>query len=183
MALPPSKVIGCDFSGTVTSLGNAVDKTSFAPGDRVAGIIHGCQYSHTGAFAEYLVADANLCFKVPGSLPLEKACTLGVGWISAMQALHQRLYHNDKGPNGSQDTVGFSKLLPSASNHLTWWGDLAAGLFCGNKYGHAYHTASTDRPPKNPHYSHCLSAPPRHVTRFRRRQNLRLQVPLSRRGH
>lgn len=117
MALPPSKVIGCDFSGTVTSLGDAVDKTSFSPGDRVAGIVHGCHYSHTGAFAEYLVADAKLCFKIPATLPLESACTVGVGWISAMQALHQRLYHNDKGPRGSQDTVSFSAILPSASKY------------------------------------------------------------------
>lgn len=166
MALPPSKVIGCDFSGTVTSLGNAVDKTSFSPGERVAGIIHGCHYSHTGAFAEYLVADANLCFKVPGSLPLERACTLGVGWISAMQALHLRLYHNDKGLNGKQDTVRFSEILLSVSKYLTWWENLAAGLFCGYKYGHAYHTASTDRSSKNFHHRHCLSATPRYVTRF-----------------
>ena len=105
MSLPPSKVIGCDFSGTVTALGSAVDPASFSPGDRVAGIIHGCHYSHTGAFAEHLVTDANLCFRVPDSLPLEQACTLGVGWVSAVQALVQRLYHDGEGPVGSEDTV------------------------------------------------------------------------------
>jgi hypothetical protein len=31
VALLPSKVIGCDFSGTVTSLGSAVHSSSFAP--------------------------------------------------------------------------------------------------------------------------------------------------------
>ena len=92
MALPPSKVIGCEFAGTVVSRGRAVDASSFSLGDRVAGIVHGCHYGHTGAFAEQLVADANLCFRVPDGVPLERACTVGVGWVSAMQALHQRLY-------------------------------------------------------------------------------------------
>lgn len=114
MSLPPSKVIGCDFSGTVTALGSAVDQSSFSPGDRVAGIIHGCCHSHTGAFAEHLVADANLCFRVPNTLPLEQACTLGVGWISAMQALFQRLYHDDNGPVGSEDTL----LIYSAATNM-----------------------------------------------------------------
>ncbi|MCJ1259092.1 hypothetical protein MMC24_006927 [Lignoscripta atroalba] len=114
MALPPSKVIGCDFSGTVTALGSDVDPSSFSPGDRVAGVIHGCHYSQTGAFAEHLVADANLCFRVPDTLPLEQACTLGVGWISAVQALHQRLYHDIKAPLGSKDTL----LVYSAATNM-----------------------------------------------------------------
>jgi NADPH:quinone reductase-like Zn-dependent oxidoreductase len=105
MALPPSKVLGCEFSGTVTSLGTNVDTSSFSPGDRVAGIIHGCHYSHTGAFAEHLVADANLCFKVPDNVPLKEACTMGVGWISAMQALHQRLYSDGAVSSDQNDTV------------------------------------------------------------------------------
>jgi NADPH:quinone reductase-like Zn-dependent oxidoreductase len=106
MALPPSKVIGCDFSGTVTSLGSAVHPSFFAPDDRIAGIIHGCHYSYTGAFAEYLVAYANLCFKVPDRVPLKEVCMIGVGWISAMQALHQRLYGGDDGSSlGENDTV------------------------------------------------------------------------------
>ncbi|MCJ1246727.1 hypothetical protein MMC30_003936 [Trapelia coarctata] len=127
MALPPSKVIGCDFSGTVVGAGKAVDPSMFANQERVAGIIHGCHYSHTGAFAEYLVADANLCFKVPETVPLEKACTLGVGWISATQALYQRLYrkdkehlhqkvlhHKDQSPSRSEDTL----LIYSAATNM-----------------------------------------------------------------
>ena len=113
LALPPSKVLGCDFSGTIIALGQAVSPSSaFSPGDRIAGIIHGCQYSHTGAFAEYLVTDANLCFKVPDSVKLENACTLGVGWVSAMQALH-RLYNDDHGPTGKEDTVILPWIVPT----------------------------------------------------------------------
>ena len=105
VALPPSKIVGCDFSGTVKGFGSTVEASSFAIGDRVAGIIHGCHYSHTGAFAEYLVADANVCFKVPENVPLKEACTLGVGWISAMQALHQRLYSDGRPALEEDDMV------------------------------------------------------------------------------
>ena len=96
MALPPRKVIGYDFSGMVVGAGKAVDPSMFANEERVAGIIHGCRYSHTGAFAEYLIADANLCFKVPDNVPSEKACTISVGWVCATQALYQRLYRDDE---------------------------------------------------------------------------------------
>jgi NADPH:quinone reductase-like Zn-dependent oxidoreductase len=105
MALPPSEVIGYDFCGTVTYLGSALHP-SFTPDDRIAGIIHCCHYSHTGAFAEYLVANANLCFKIPDRVPFKESCTIGVGWISAMQALHQRLYSgDDRSSWGETDTV------------------------------------------------------------------------------
>ena len=112
MALPPSKVIGCDFSGTVVGAGKAVDPSLFANQERVAGVIHGCHHSHTGAFAEYLVADANLCFKVPDTVPLEKACTLGVGWISATQALYQRLYRKER-ENLHQKVLHLKEQSPS----------------------------------------------------------------------
>lgn len=113
--LPPSKIIGCEFSGKVTALGAQIPPNSFSIGDRVAGVVHGCKSSHTGAFAETLVADANLCFKLPGTAnqdsDMEAACTLSVGWISAAQALRQRLYKDGKkegassSSNGKDDTV------------------------------------------------------------------------------
>ncbi|KAL8833883.1 MAG: hypothetical protein Q9170_004030 [Blastenia crenularia] len=109
MSLPPSKVIGCDFSGQVTALGNQVPANSFRIGDRVAGVIHDCKHSHTGAFAETLVADANMCFKLPDTAnensDMEAACTMGVGWISAAQALRQRLYKDENGSGSSDDTL------------------------------------------------------------------------------
>ena len=88
MSLPPSKVIGCDFSGTVMD----PNASSFHKGDRIAGVIHGCKNSHTGGFAEFLVADPGMYFLVPQDVGLEEACTLGMGWISATQALQQRLF-------------------------------------------------------------------------------------------
>lgn len=109
MSLPPSKVIGCDFSGEVSALGSEVPPESFSVGDRIAGVVHGCKDSHTGAFAETLVTDANMCFKLPSTAAkdsdLEAACTLGVGWISAAQALRQRLYEHEKTLSSKEDTV------------------------------------------------------------------------------
>lgn len=87
MSLSPAKIIGCEFSGEVTELGGQVPSESFSIGDRVAGVVHGCKDSHTGALAETLVVDANLCFKLPKiadkDSDMEAACKLGVGWISA----------------------------------------------------------------------------------------------------
>ena len=97
MSLPPSKVIGCDFSGTVAD----ANASSFRKGDRVAGVIHGCKHSHTGGFAEFLAADPAMCFLVPQGIRLQEACTLGVGWVSATQALQQRLFQEvDDGVKG-----------------------------------------------------------------------------------
>ena len=118
VALPPAKVIGCEFSGTVVSRGRAVEAARFSEGDRVAGVVHGCKYSHTGAFAEQLVTDANVCFHVPESIPLEQACTLGVGWLSAAQALAQRLYA-DQGLDtpDSSDTLLIYSAATSTGLH------------------------------------------------------------------
>lgn len=50
-----------------------------------------------------------MCFKLPETAnkddDMEAACTLGVGWISAAQALKQRLYKDEKVSNGIDDTV------------------------------------------------------------------------------
>lgn len=100
MSLPPSKIIGCDFSGTVAD----PKASSFQKGDRIAGVIHGCKDSHTGGFADFLVADPGMCFLVPQGVGLEEACTLGVGWVSATQALQQRLFKeaDDAGKGGGE---------------------------------------------------------------------------------
>ena len=105
MSLPPSKVIGCDFSGIVEKS----QSPSFHKGDRIAGVIHGCKDSHTGAFADFLVADPEMCFRVPQGLGLKEACTLGVGWVSATQALQQRLFKEvDEEEQGSSKSNAVS---------------------------------------------------------------------------
>lgn len=102
MSLPPSKLTGCDFSGTFAKANDSSPSGhGFCEGDRVAGIIRGCKDSHAGKFAEYLVADPHMCFLVPREMRLEEACTLGVGWVSATQALQQRLFE-DVGEGGEK---------------------------------------------------------------------------------
>lgn len=150
MSLPPSKVIGCDFSGQVTALGPQVSPASFSIGDRVAGVVHGCKNSHTGAFAETLVADANMCFKLPETAnkdsDMEAACTLGVGWISAAQALKQRLYKDEKASNGTNDTNDTVSLVNNLSMNNFRPTDIdsvvASHILRCHQHRHARHTAS-----------------------------------------
>lgn len=53
ISLPPSKLTSCDFSGMVST----PNSSAFRKGDRIAGAIYGCKDSHTGGFADFLVAD------------------------------------------------------------------------------------------------------------------------------
>ena len=90
-------MLGCEFSGTVAD----PNKSSFSKGDRVAGVVHGCKDARMGAFAEYVVADPSMCFHVPTNVELKEACTLSVGWISALQAFDQRLFKDEKAREGN----------------------------------------------------------------------------------
>ncbi len=60
------------------------------------------------------MADANMCFKLPETAnkdsDLAAACTLSVGWISAAQALRQRLYKDEN--TSCDDTVSILSALP-----------------------------------------------------------------------
>jgi NADPH:quinone reductase-like Zn-dependent oxidoreductase len=73
-------ISGCDYAGEVVQIGSAVNK-DFTIGQRVAGVVHGANYSNIddGAFAEYAVVKADLQMRIPDSLPYEKAATLGLG--------------------------------------------------------------------------------------------------------
>ena len=66
-------------------LGSKVAELENAPykiGDHVAGFTHGGVYKDRGAYAEYVKATYNLCWKVPeGSLTHEQAATMGCGYV------------------------------------------------------------------------------------------------------
>lgn len=55
-----------------------------------------------------------MCFKLPATAnkdsDLKAASTLGVGWISAAQALKQRLFKDEIETGGRSDTVSFDAL-------------------------------------------------------------------------
>ncbi len=53
-----------------------------------------------------------MCFLVPQNVGLEEACTLGVGWVSATQALQQRLF---KDIDGEGNGLGESDAVSSRS--------------------------------------------------------------------
>ncbi|KAH8702484.1 putative alcohol dehydrogenase [Talaromyces proteolyticus] len=86
-------VIGVDYAGVVEDIGPNVSKP-FQKGDKVAGFVHGCNASNLedGAFAEYIVAKANLSIKIPDSLTFEQAATLGCGVTTVGQGLYEKDY-------------------------------------------------------------------------------------------
>ncbi|KAH3920889.1 trans-enoyl reductase phmE [Parastagonospora nodorum] len=83
----PGAVDGCDFAGTVVALGSDVSKTGrFQVGEKVCGGVHGSNPIDptTGSFAEYLSADAEFTFKVPGYMGLKEAAAVGGTGIGTM---------------------------------------------------------------------------------------------------
>src|SRR5437763_10786216 len=75
---PKIERLGVDYAGTVEAVGKNI--TEFKPGDEVFG-------NHFGAFAEYVVAsDKGMALK-PASLTFERAASLPVAALTALQAL------------------------------------------------------------------------------------------------
>ncbi|WVN88002.1 uncharacterized protein L203_103200 [Cryptococcus depauperatus CBS 7841] len=85
----PGVISGCDFSGTVVSLGTHL-ASPLKVGDKVVGCVHGGWSKEEGPYAEYAIVESDLCFVVPESLKLEEAATFGAGWVTAAQTIVQR---------------------------------------------------------------------------------------------
>jgi NADPH:quinone reductase-like Zn-dependent oxidoreductase len=66
----------------VVALGKNL-KRELQVGDKVAGSVHGGLFRNKGAFAEFLKVESDLCFKVPGNLPMEDAASFGIPWFTA----------------------------------------------------------------------------------------------------
>jgi len=76
----PGALIGCDFAGVVVAMGSeAADITTVRIGDRVAGAVHGSNRldNESGAFAEYVRAEADLVWQVPNHMSWEDATAIG----------------------------------------------------------------------------------------------------------
>ncbi|KAK4906474.1 hypothetical protein LTR66_017713 [Elasticomyces elasticus] len=88
----PGSGMGYDFSGEVIEIGQGAQGV-WVIGDRVAGFLHGCFAANytTGAFREYLTADAELVIRLPPHLSFNEGSTLGMGMSTAAQALYQSL--------------------------------------------------------------------------------------------
>lgn len=78
-------VLGCDFAGTVETVGP--DVVGFAPGDRVFGCAGGVRGVRSGAYAERIVADAALVAHVPAGVTLHDAAALPLVVITAREGL------------------------------------------------------------------------------------------------
>jgi NADPH:quinone reductase-like Zn-dependent oxidoreductase len=76
---PAGHSLGVDFAGTVVALGARV--RGFKKGDRVSGFTPGGQFPDRGAFAEYVVADAELVWHIPHGKSFEEASTMNVGYV------------------------------------------------------------------------------------------------------
>jgi NADPH:quinone reductase-like Zn-dependent oxidoreductase len=81
---PRTAILGCDFSGTVVSVGRSV--TRFAPGDEVFG----SRGDTFGAYAELAcVAEGGFLAKRPANMTLEQAATLFVGGTCSLYFLRK----------------------------------------------------------------------------------------------
>ena len=90
-----NSISGCDFAGTVVEIGPEVTK-SLKPGDRVAGVCHGGNFSNIedGAFAEYCMAKGDVLVKIPDSLSFEDASTFPLGFSTVGQGLFQQVCYS-----------------------------------------------------------------------------------------
>lgn len=88
----PGCTVGCDYAGTVVSVGPAVTK-SWKAGDRISGFTHGANavQPEDGCFAEYCVAKGDVQMATPDNTSDEEAATFGVGVVTCGQGLYQSL--------------------------------------------------------------------------------------------
>jgi NADPH:quinone reductase-like Zn-dependent oxidoreductase len=90
----PFSILGCDYAGTVVSIGAEFNK-SFKIGDKVYGCVHGGNYNepYDGAFAEYAAVKDDVTTHEPTShgsgLSMEGVCTVALDCITARQGLFQ----------------------------------------------------------------------------------------------
>jgi len=80
-------VLGCDGTGTVEAVGDAV--TRFQPGDAV-WYCHGGLGGPHGNYAEYAVVDESIAQPKPKSLTFVEAAAAPLVLITAWEALHDR---------------------------------------------------------------------------------------------
>lgn len=78
---PLPAILGSEFAGTVTELGDGV--VDLAVGDRVAG------FATSGVYAEFTVADRSAVAILPESLSFEKAATLPIAVETALRGIDE----------------------------------------------------------------------------------------------
>lgn len=79
---PFPKILGCDVSGVVESVGSGV--TNLAPGDEVFGLL---ELTRNGAYAEYVAGAANVLAKKPAHLDFITAAAMPAAALTPWQGL------------------------------------------------------------------------------------------------
>ncbi|PYI00241.1 GroES-like protein [Aspergillus sclerotiicarbonarius CBS 121057] len=122
----PGVTVGCDYAGIVEAVGPAVKKP-FRVGDRVFGLVHGCnpEQPSDGAFAEYMLARADTQAVMPERLSFQDAATLGVSLITVGQSLYQSLRLTPPPPPLS--TCQSTSSPPQPQSILIYGGSTAVG--------------------------------------------------------
>ncbi|KAI2601872.1 GroES-like protein [Hypoxylon sp. NC1633] len=84
---------GCDFAGTVASVGPGVLPSKFSVGDRIAGVVPGMnpESPRVGAFGEYVGAYVDFAWKIPADMSFQSTATLGVSVTIVGYALYRSL--------------------------------------------------------------------------------------------
>ncbi|PWW75391.1 GroES-like protein [Tuber magnatum] len=88
----PGSSIGFDFAGIIERIGPGTSGR-FSLGDRVCGMVHGCN-THTpaeGAYQEYIPAEEHMLWKVPENIELKRATPLGSAATTAALSLYHEL--------------------------------------------------------------------------------------------
>lgn len=100
--------VGCDYAGIA-----AYDAHGFKKGDRLAGFTHGGAYKDRGAFAEYLVTDPKMVFRIPEGTSFEQAAAYPIPYLTACLALYQKL--NLSGPQAGKKSDQFVLIYGGSS--------------------------------------------------------------------
>ena len=88
------RTIGSDFAGVVASLGSSIPSSSnLKVGDRVSGFLQGACSANDrpGAFAQFLVTEWDLVWKIPEGITVEEAAGVSLVALTAAQGIWYRL--------------------------------------------------------------------------------------------
>ncbi|KAJ5017244.1 Trans-enoyl reductase lepG [Colletotrichum sp. SAR 10_99] len=115
--MPQGSMAGLDFAGIVISKGTNVS-SDIHPGDRVCGVAFGYNNNDeaTGAFAEYVVAEEHLLFRIPDSISFQEAATFPCGLLTGGMVLHNTMKLKTAPADGDRHV-------------LIYGGSTASGLF------------------------------------------------------